>query len=291
MAQLTHFRQHITAYAALALILLSISSIHLFGKLRASSNGDLLNFHLGDVISIDGIENNLSGITWNASTKTLFAVVNSPTLILELDRTGSVLRRIELRNFVDTEGIVHITGRQFAVVQERQRRISHIEIDAQTTTIDATAWPSTEIAGTTDNHSLEGIAWSPQGRFFIAEEKAPRRIHTLTTTSLNAQQTTELGEFSAPLPVRDIAGLHLDQVGDTLLVVSEESNQLLQYSLEGDLLSSLKLSHGPFGAWPFMKQPEGVTMDDKGTIYLVGEPNQLAILHNTGTRRTNTSFK
>lgn len=292
MPQLPRYsRLYTLAGAALVLIVVGLGSVHLLNGPQASADGDLLHYRLHGVTAIDGIDNNLSGITWNADTQTLFAIVNSPTLILELDPKGAVLRRIYLHNFVDTEGIVHISGRLFAVVQERQRRISYVEINRHTSEIDATAWPYVEIAGTPDNHALEGIAWSPRSGLFIAEEKSPRRIHTLAANSLKTAQTTEAGEFSVHLPVRDIAGLHLDQIGNTLLAVSEESNQLLQYSLDGHLLSTLSLSRDPFGLWPFMEQPEGVAMDDSGKIYLVGEPNQLAVLQKTGKRRKPGSLK
>ena len=38
------------------------------------------------------------------------------------------------------------------------------------------------------------------------------------------------------------------------------------------------LGSGPYRLWPKMIQPEGVTTDAEGNIYVVGEPNQFMVL-------------
>ena len=38
------------------------------------------------------------------------------------------------------------------------------------------------------------------------------------------------------------------------------------------------LGSGPYRLWPKMTQPEGVTVDTEGNIYVVGEPNQFMVL-------------
>ena len=62
---------------------------------------------------IDGIADNLSGLTYDTRTGTLFGVTNRPPAVVELSTEGQLLRRMPLRGVRDPEGIAHIqTGRE-----------------------------------------------------------------------------------------------------------------------------------------------------------------------------------
>ena len=86
------------------------------------------------------------------------------------------------------------------------------------------------------------------------------------------------------LDVGDFSGLTLlnESTEQKLLVLSDESHSLHVIDFMGQERSRVRLGLGPFNLWPLMQQPEGVTSDTEGNIYIVGEPNQLLIL----TRKT-----
>ena len=65
---------------------------------------------------IEEIPNNLSGITFNENTNTLFVITNSPRDIYELDKNGEVLRKIDLKGFRDTEDITYIKVNYFKLI-------------------------------------------------------------------------------------------------------------------------------------------------------------------------------
>jgi len=73
--------------------------------------------------------------------------------------------------------------------------------------------------------------------------------------------------------VRDISSLHFDQYRKHLLVLSDESHLLLELSKEGKAISSMSLLAGQHGLKNMIMQAEGMTMDKKGGLYIVSEPN------------------
>lgn len=89
-------------------------------------------------ISISQIPDDLSGITYNPLTNTLFMIQNGTPTIYETTLTGSYIRKITLTGFEDTEGIVHIGGTRFAVTEEKRGKITLITILAATTNINYT---------------------------------------------------------------------------------------------------------------------------------------------------------
>jgi uncharacterized protein YjiK len=54
---------------------------------------------------IECVVNNLSGVTYNHDSQTLFAITNGPEMIVELSPAGQCLRLMPLEGFNDTEAI------------------------------------------------------------------------------------------------------------------------------------------------------------------------------------------
>lgn len=73
---------------------------------------------------VGGLSKNLSGLTWDATTETLMAVINSPARVVQLNTNGDVLQQFELPNMVDTESLSFLSGRSFLIAEERERRIT-----------------------------------------------------------------------------------------------------------------------------------------------------------------------
>ncbi len=64
---------------------------------------------------ITGIHGGLSGLTWNPDSRTLFAVTDHPSSVVELDTEGNVLRVIPSDGDHDFEAIEYLGGNRYAL--------------------------------------------------------------------------------------------------------------------------------------------------------------------------------
>ncbi len=261
---------------------------------------DSLDTNIGDAVGDpvpDAVTENLSGVTFNANSGSLFTVINSiggdnsDTAVVELSTSGSVLRSISLTGFEDIEGIVHLGGNRFGIVEERRRNLVTIPIGGAITTLDRSigtviplGTPGT--ASASANSGLEGVSYDPNtDDIYVVWEKSDNpgtteqeiRSFDLSTAELSPGVTPSMNDPFAngvldSLGLIDLSGLHFNSVTNTLLIISHESDELLEVSPTGTLLSSISLT-GPNQ----MNQPEGVTMGDDGRLYIVGEADELAI--------------
>jgi len=241
---------------------------------------DLQNYQFSKTLTINGIDDNLSGLTFHPESGHLIGIINNPEQIVVLSKTGELLRKIDLVGFSDTESIDYLGGNQFIVSEERQQTISFVEVLDTTTQIH---YPDVKTLALLPpekaNKGIEGIAFSQQNGVFFVQEKPARILHF----SLENEEHT--GQFDViknlRLDVDDFSGLTLLPQGqeEKLLVLSDDSHSLHVIDLMGNERSRIRLGSGPYRLWPKMKQPEGVTADAEGNIYIVGEPNQLLILN------------
>lgn len=237
------------------------------------------DYQLSRVLNIDGIDDNLSGLTYHPGSGHLYGIVNNPEQIVVISKTGELLRTIHLIGFSDTESIDYVKDNIFIVGEERLQTISYIEILDSTTHINyqdikTIALSSPEAANT----GLEGIAYSQRHGLFVVREKPARIMHFSLNDDNNRDQFDAMKKLR--LEVGDFSGLSLLDAGteQKLLVLSDESHSLHVIDLMGQQRSHIRLGRGPFNLWPVMQQPEGVASDTDGNIYVVGEPNELLIL-------------
>jgi len=244
------------------------------------SRWDLSQFKpLTEVIEIEGIQSNLSGLTYHAPSDTLFGISNAPPEIYQLNKRGDLLRTIELSGFEDTESITYLFDDLFAIAEERRYNIVIVEINADSDHLRAE--DATVISLRDDspfNIGIEGIAWSEEYGLFIVKEFPPR---VLLLSLHGYPQWDELeslgsGNFSA----RDFAGLAFikGESQPLLLVLSQASHRLMLFDVQGRELSRLDMRGGFLQTDIWMRQPEGVAVDDEGHVYLVGEPNEFLVL-------------
>lgn len=260
-----------TALACLALLLLALSLVLFRGEQES----------LLEVLppkALQAIPRNLSGLTWNPETGTLFAVTNNPELAYELSLEGDILRSIRLRGFKDTEGITHVAGTLFAVVEERRGLLSlfHIPADAaeighdKATILDLGKAPK-------KNKGFESVSYDPATRTLLTMREGKPFVRL----AIPLDDRFRPGEIrTSPLPglrVRDVASIAADSDG-TLWVLSEASSRIVQLDRDGGELRSFRL---PIDTKTF--QPEGITLGPAGRIVLVGEPNIMAIYEIPGT--------
>lgn len=263
------------------LLTLSVSLGLLTGKEKPLVAGHQIGLNAYELSAtpklIAGIEDNASGLTYNSNTNTLFAVVNNPETLLELTKDGDLIRRIDLTGFEDTEGVMYLGDERYAVVEERKRTLVIFEINAQTKAVDRTGLKSFQIAITSGkNKGFEGLSYNQEnGDLFIINEKKPRQLIKLSgfVESSDISISTPFSLEENPFGGDDYSGVHYDGQTGHLILLSDESHQIIEVNKEGVEISRLDLSKGNAGLNDDVPQAEGITMDKDGDIYVISEPN------------------
>lgn len=238
-----------------------------------------------DAWPISGVDSDLSGLTYNHETGTLFSVINGQSSIVELSTSGELLRKIALQGVKDVEGITHINGHQYAIVDEAEHRLMLIEILPETLTVDITDVPQLRLdLNIRRNKSFEGVSWDEHHqRLLVVTERNPLRVLQITgfveqsngNDQLSVTEVTP-GRFNR-LALRDLSSVTHGPHADTVLLLSHESRLLAEYDADGKLLGSLNLWRGFHGLRANIPQAEGVAIGPDGSIYITSEPNLLYV--------------
>lgn len=231
--------------------------------------------------AIDGLEANVSALSFDPQRKTLFTVTNKDPELVELSLEGRILRRIPLTGFGDAEAVEYISPGIYVISDEHSQRLIKVHVDDDTTSLDAAdAEQLTLGIDAGGNNGFEGLAYDNQGRrLFIAKERRPVQIIEVRgfpdtgTHSPNILEVTSNKQRDAGLFVRDLSSLQFDERSGHLLALSDESRQILELDTEGRPVANVSLTKGSMGLSKSVPQAEGIAMGDDGTLYVVSEPN------------------
>ena len=230
---------------------------------------------------IEGLEDNVSALTYDPVRKSLFTVTNKNPELVELSLDGRIVRRIKLTGFGDAEAIEFIDENTYVITDEYTQRLIKVKIDEATRELNAAdAEQLTLGISPSGNKGFEGLAYDSAGkRLFVAKERDPMLIYEVRGFPHdNPQQPYATHVITNPrrdarLFVRDLSSLQFDERSGHLLALSDESKLLLELDISGRPFSTLSLKKGRNGLQESVPQAEGVAMDDEGTLYLVSEPN------------------
>ncbi len=231
--------------------------------------------------AIDGLEANVSALSFDPQRKTLFTVTNKNPEMVELSLEGRILRRIPLTGFGDAEAVEYISPGIYVISDEHSQRLIKVHVDDDTTFLDAAdAEQLTLGIDAGGNNGFEGLAYDNQGRrLFVAKERRPVQIIEVRgfpdagTHSPNILEVTSSKQRDAGLFVRDLSSLQFDERSGHLLALSDESRQILELDTEGKPVANVSLTKGSMGLSKSVPQAEGIAMGDDGTLYVVSEPN------------------
>lgn len=231
-------------------------------------------------VLIPGVTENASGITYDYDNQTLWVIVNGPPLLLELDLQFNVLRRFELKNFKDPEGVTYAGKRRLLLTDERDQTIVLAKVDSQTKHIDRNELQQISLnVNGYGNKGLEGIAIDRStNTIYAVRERDPMKLFKINgfienKNHINIRNSDEVEVTS--LYLDDLSGLHYDANTKHLLILSDESKLLAEVDLEGNKVSYMELVKGFNSLSKTIPQAEGVTMDDQGHLYIVSEPNMI----------------
>lgn len=231
---------------------------------------------------LEGVERNISGLTYSQSTNSLFAVINRPERVVEIDLCGRVLRILPAEFGDDLEAISHVEGDLFVIASEKENVIWGARINDRTTRVEPVNSHTLSVSfNQHSNEGIEGLSWDHHGqRLFLANEKNPLKIvevrgfeQLLQGRAGSLALRVWDGHQSLAGLVGDVASVSFNESWQSMALLSHESRRV--YRLDGRNAPQLllRLDPGHHGLKAAVEQPEGLAFGPDGSIFIVAEPN------------------
>lgn len=214
-----------------------------------------------------------SDVAFNPRTRTLFAIMGKNPILVELSLDGDVLRKIPLNGWSNPEGVAVLEDDYLAITDERLHDLTVVKVDAQTTVLNHEDFQSHDLGPSVkSNKGFEGVAWDPLRQRLVIGEERPPKLYTWNTDGRSPLKGEKQPLPSDELDLRNLSALGVDPRTGHLLVLSADSNMLLELDEQGQQVSFMTLLGGFNGLEHTIPRAEGVAMDDKGNLYMVSEP-------------------
>lgn len=234
-----------------------------------------------DAKPIEGIEDNLSSIVYDHERNRLLALTNSPSELFVLTLAGDVVARYPLTGFGDSEGMGYMGNGLVVITDEWAQRLNFVYLPDEPRPVDISEAQFLAL-GThlDDNKGFEGIAYDEANdRLFVVKERDPRKMYEVL--GAKASLEGELGLriidrtdwIEGKVFGRDLSSVDFDADTGHLVILSDESKLLVELTGEGRFVSFRTFLGGFGDLEKTPPQPEGVTLDSDGNLYLVSEPN------------------
>ncbi|MFB2892388.1 SdiA-regulated domain-containing protein [Aerosakkonemataceae cyanobacterium BLCC-F50] len=239
----------------------------------------------------------VSALTYNWDTDTLFVVGDGGRSIVQVNKTGQLIDSMTLAlgtspqgtEFYDTEGLTYIGNGKFVLIEERDRQ-ANLFTYAPNTTLTRSNVQTVKLGTTVGNIGIEGISYDPQTSGYIAvKEITPQGIFQTgidfaAGTATNGSPTTvnsidlfnpalaNLLDFSDVFALSNLPSLTGTPDYSRLLLLSQESGKIVNIDRSGNIFSSLTIASDPGNPLTVVNQGfEGVTVDRNGLLYITSE--------------------
>ena len=241
---------------------------------------------------VAGVGGNLSGLSYDADRRQLWAVINNPAELLAMSTAGEVLARYPLRGFQDVEGVVYLGDDQLLLADERRQELVAVTLPSQPAPLHRADYRALtlDIDGLGDeNRGFEGLGYDrASDRLFVVKEHSPRRLY-----EIRGLRASLRGDFGLTLIdrddwirnrsfVTDLSSVEFDPRSGHLLLLSDESKLVMELGRDGRLIGYRSLWGTFAGLEQSVPQAEGITLDEHGNLYLVSEPNLFYVFAREG---------
>lgn len=229
---------------------------------------------------VNQIAAEVSAVTYDAATDSLFIVGDEGTYITQISKKGEVIDTMALPAglFADPEGITAIGNGQFVVANERVRTANLLTYAGGTTLVASTVKTVT-LGATVGNIGLEGVSFDPMtGGYVFVKELTPKaifqtKIDFAAGTATNGSATVEPTNLFNPdlLDVADFGDVAaLSNVLPAtapdyahLMVLSNDTGRILKVDRAGKIYGQLDILQSA--------QHEGITFDRQLNMYVTNE--------------------
>ncbi len=239
----------------------------------------------------------VSAVTYNVDTDTLFVVGDGGTSIVQVSKTGALINSVTLATgaspqgteFYDPEGLTYVGGGKFVMTEERDRTLVQFTYVPDTVLTRADA-QTVKLGTTIGNTGFEGLSFDPQTNgFIVVKEISPEGIFQTTVdfaagTASNGSPTATgstdlfnpallgLSDIADVYALSNLVTLNGQAQSGNLLVLSQEDGRIVNVDRAGNLLSSLNIVSAPGATLSVADhQHEGLTVGADGTLYVVNE--------------------
>lgn len=228
-----------------------------------------------DAKRLPGMEKDeASDLSYSPLSKTLFAVMGKNPFLVELTLQGDVLRKIPLVGWANPEGVAVLENGLIAIVDERQHSLVIVTLTADTHQLNIADFPRYDLGPSKNqNKAFEAIAWDPRNQRLILGEERPPALFTWSSDGSRTLKGDKQRLPSDELDLRNLSALSIDPRTGHALVLSADSNMLLELDETGDQVSFMTLLGGFNGLADTIPRAEGVAMDEQGVLYMVSESN------------------
>lgn len=230
---------------------------------------------------IEGLESDISALTYNPVRNTLITVTNKVPELIELSLDGRLLGRIPLDGLGDPEAVEYIAPHTYVVADERSQRLVVITVSEENGVLELIHGQQLTLGiDRNGNRGFEGLAYDPQQkRLFVGKESDPLTIYEVrgfphTDTDADSDvQVINHADRDKKIFMTDLSSLTFDEQTGHLLALSDESRMVVELLPDGRPISSLNLLRGFAGLKRSIPQAEGIATDSEGNLYVVSEPN------------------
>ncbi len=231
---------------------------------------------------VAGVEDNLSGLTYDPDRDQLWAVANSPEELLALSKQGDLLAPYPLSGFSDVEGVAYLGDNLLLLTEERDHALVVVELPEKPGVLLREDYRALTLGiGLDGNQGFEGAGYDlTRDRLFVVKEHSPRKLYEVRGLKASLQ-----GHFNLKVIDRDswienkafasdLSSVHYDARSGHLVLLSDEAKLLMELDGDnGELVNFRSLIRGFAGLKNSVTQGEGMTLDADGDLYLVSEPN------------------
>ncbi|HDS1737905.1 MULTISPECIES: SdiA-regulated domain-containing protein [Pseudomonas] len=228
-----------------------------------------------DAKVLPGMEDDeASDLAYSPRTRSLFAVMGKNPFLVELNLDGDVLRKMPLEGWENPEGVAVLEDGLLAIVDERGHDITLVKVDATTTALKRDDFQRYDLGTSVkSNKGFEAVAWDPARQRLVIGEERPPKLFTWSTDGRSPLTGDKQPLANDQLDLRNLSALGIDPRTGHLLVLSADSNMLLELDENGNQVSFMTLLGGFNGLEDRVPRAEGVAMDEQGTLYMVSEPD------------------